>query len=93
MNRLDLEELFQERMGTGRRFTHDIFDTFLELLRRGIIQHGKVKLQGFGSWEVKKNNKKNYYNIETGRVMPCRHNSRLTFRPADLFRNRVRNIT
>ena len=92
MNRLDLVEQFMERMGTGWRFTNDIFDTFLELIRTGVIQNGHVKLQGFGSWHVKKNNKKRYYDIELGEVKPCSHSSRLTFRPADRFRNRVRRI-
>src|SRR4026207_2106809 len=82
------ESLFNE-LGLNKREARELVDTFFEDLRAALAVGERVKLSGFGNFDLRDKNKRPGRNPKTGEEIPITARRVVTFRPGQKLKARV----
>lgn len=89
MTKAEIIRLLMERSGLPRREAAQCVQVFLDSVKTGLHQEGKVSLVGFGTFLVKAKNSRNGRNPRTGEVIRIPPKNVAVFRPGKSFRSEV----
>jgi integration host factor subunit alpha len=85
----DLAEALFEQVGLNKREAKEFVDSFFEDIRLNLAQGEKVKLSGFGNFELRDKNQRPGRNPKTGEEIPISARRVVTFRPGQKLRARI----
>lgn len=89
LTKADMAERIFEQIGLNKRDAKDLVELFFEEIR-GALQRGeKVKLSGFGNFDLRDKNQRPGRNPKTGEEIPITARRVVTFRPGQKLKARV----
>jgi integration host factor subunit alpha len=93
LTKADLADLIHEYLNRGNNYSKkeclDLVDQVFEVTKRAIVDEGKLKLSGFGNFEVKQKRTRKGRNPQTGAEMPVEARRVVTFKASPLLKTRV----
>ncbi len=94
MTKADIVENVYKKAGFSKKEAVRVVELFFDLLKESLEDHGKVKITGFGTFQVRDKRSRRGRNPQTGEEMEIKARRVLTFKPSNLLRdsiNRERN--
>ncbi len=91
MTKSDLVEALHERVGFSRKRSAEVVGLILELIKEALEQGEKVKISGFGNFEVRQKAARRGRNPQTGESITIRERRVLTFKPSQVLKERLNN--
>ena len=82
------ERLFDE-LGLNKREAKDIVEMFFEEIRASLSSNARVKLSGFGNFDLRDKRERPGRNPKTGEEIPITARRVVTFRPGQKLKARV----
>ena len=82
------ERLFDE-LGLNKREAKEIVELFFEEVRASLADNTRVKLSGFGNFDLRDKRERPGRNPKTGEEIPITARRVVTFRPGQKLRARV----
>ena len=82
------ERLFDE-LGLNKREAKDIVEMFFEEIRTSLSNNARVKLSGFGNFDLRDKRERPGRNPKTGEEIPITARRVVTFRPGQKLKARV----
>jgi integration host factor subunit alpha len=93
MTKADLADKIHEhlyyRNGSSKKECNDLTDLVFEVMKRAIVEEGKVKVPGFGNFEVKQKRTRRGRNPQTGEELDIEARQVLTFKASTLLKQKV----
>lgn len=89
MNKADIADKIYENIGITKREAIDIVEMVLEIMKRTLESGEKVKVAGFGNFEVKKKSDRRGRNPQTGEALIIDARRILTFKPSHIFKDKI----
>ena len=90
MTKADIVEKIAEKLSRfTKRECDEITDLVLELMKRVLVEEGKLKIAGFGNFEVKSKKDRRGRNPQTGEEMTITARKILTYHPSAVLKNRT----
>lgn len=91
MTKVDLaDKIYEnERLGLSKREAVDIVEMILEIMKSTLESGEKVKVAGFGNFEVKQKNDRRGRNPQTGEEMTITSRRVLTFKSSTILKSRI----
>ena len=89
MTKADIIEKINEKVGLPKRESTEIFESVLSIIKSTLESGEKVKVSGFGIFEVKKKADRRGRNPQTGEAMTIVARRVLTFKPSGLLKKGV----
>jgi len=81
---------YMNRFGSySKKDSLDLVDLAFEVVKRAIVEEKKLKVAGFGSFEVKQKNTRRGRNPQTGEEMPIEARRILTFKASQILKEKV----
>jgi integration host factor subunit alpha len=97
MTKADLAEKIHERLyhikGYSKKECHDLVDQVFELVKNVVVQEGKLKVAGFGNFEVNEKHARRGRNPATGEEMTIEPRRVLTFKASQILKQKVAGVT
>ncbi len=94
MTKADIIENVYKKAGFSKKEATRVVELFFDLFKESLEDHGKVKITGFGTFQVRDKRSRRGRNPQTGEEMEIKARRVLTFKPSNLLRdsiNRERN--
>ena len=85
------ENLFY-RNGYTKNECEEITELVLELMKRVLVKEGKLKIAGFGNFEVKSKRDRKGRNPHTGEELIISSRKVLTYKPSIILKNKINGI-
>jgi len=82
------ESLFNE-LGLNKREARDLVDMFFDEIRKALANGHRVKISGFGNFELRDKNQRPGRNPKTGEEIPISARRVVTFRAGQKLKSRV----
>jgi integration host factor subunit alpha len=89
MTKADLADKVYEKLACTKDEAFDLVQLTLEVLKESIVDEGKVKIGGFGSFTVRKKAARKGRNPLTGEPITITSRKVLTFKPSLVLKNRI----
>jgi integration host factor subunit alpha len=86
MTKADIVERIQIRIGLSKKESAEILESFFDILKSTLESGEKIKVAGFGNFEVKQKNDRTGRNPQTGEPMTIESRKILTFKPSNILR-------
>ena len=86
MTKADIAERIAESINTTKKDGQDIAELVFELMKRTLVQESKLKISGFGVFEVKEKHARRGRNPQTGEEMTITPRRILTFKASQLWK-------
>ncbi|MEI7614943.1 MAG: integration host factor subunit alpha [Betaproteobacteria bacterium] len=86
MTKADIAERIAETINTTRKDGQDTTDLVFELMKKVLEREGKLKIAGFGVFEVKEKHARRGRNPQTGEEMTITPRRILTFKASQLWK-------
>ena len=86
VTRARLADALHGRLGLTKKDCAGLVDDLLDLLEEGIVEDGKVKLTGFGTFQVRDKRSRRGRNPHTDEDLTIKARRVVTFRPSQLLR-------
>jgi len=94
MTKADIADRIDEKLS---RFTRkecvEITELVLELMKQVLVTEGKLKIAGFGNFEVKRKKDRRGRNPQTGEDMTITARKILTYHPSLVLKNKLNGMT
>ena len=87
MTKADIAERIAESINTTRKDGHDIAELVFELMKKTLEMEGKLKIAGFGIFEVKEKHARRGRNPQTGEEITINRRRILTFKASQVWKN------
>jgi integration host factor subunit alpha len=87
MTKADIAERIAESINTTRKDGHDIAELVFELMKKTLEMEGKLKIAGFGVFEVKEKHARRGRNPQTGEEITINRRRILTFKASQVWKN------
>ena len=78
--------------GYSKKECYDLADMVFNLVKDVIIQEGKLKVAGFGNFEVKEKNARRGRNPVTGEEVTIESRRILSFKASQILKNKVAGV-
>ena len=92
MTKADIAEKIAERLRFTRKECEEITELVLEVMKRVLVEEGKLKISGFGNFEVKSKKDRRGRNPQTGEEMTITARRILTYHPSVVLKNKLNGI-
>jgi integration host factor subunit alpha len=92
MTKVDIAERIAEQLNFSRKDSEEITELVLEVLKRILVAEGKLKISGFGNFEVKRKKDRIGRNPHTGEEMTITARRILTYHPSVVLKNKLNGI-
>ena len=89
MTKADIVENVYKKVGFSRKEAVQVVELFFDLLKDSLNNHGKVKITGFGTFQVRNKRSRRGRNPRTGQEMEIKARRVLTFKPSNLLRDSI----
>ena len=93
MTKADLADKIHERFyhtkGYSKKDCYDLVDQVFELVKNVVIQEGKLKVAGFGNFEVNEKRARRGRNPQTGDEITIEPRRVLTFKASQILKQKV----
>ena len=86
MTKQDIVNYLHEKMGFPKTELEEIVETTLDLIKQVVLSQGKVKLSGFGNFEVRYRKPRRGRNPQTGEEIEISARSVLTFKASPVLK-------
>jgi integration host factor subunit alpha len=92
MTKADIASRIADKLSMTRNESAELTDQLFELMKQVIVDEGKLKIAGFGNFEVKRKQDRKGRNPQTGEEMTITARSILTYHPSVILKNRINGI-
>ena len=96
MTKADIVDKVHENLfylnGYTKNECEEITELVLELMKRVLEKEGKLKIAGFGNFEVKSKRDRKGRNPQTGEEMVITSRKVLTYKPSIILKNKINGI-
>lgn len=89
VTRADLSEAVYQKVGLSRTESADLVELFLKEITDCLEKGETVKLSSFGSFVVRKKNRRIGRNPKTGEEVPIAPRRVLVFKPSNVLKDRI----
>jgi len=89
LTRIDLSEAVYRELGLSRNDSAALVESVLSHISESLIKGEQVKISSFGTFSVKKKNKRVGRNPKTGEEAIISRRNVLSFRPAHIMKKRM----
>ncbi len=89
MTKADLVDSIYERIGLSKKESIQIVELVFEIMRSELEKGNKVKISGFGNFNVRDKNIRRGRNPQTGESLMLDARKVVTFKPSGLLRKKV----
>lgn len=89
MTKADLVEKIQTANGFSKKESTDILEAVFSIMKTTLESGEKLKISGFGSFEVKQKADRRGRNPQTGEVITIEARRILTFKPSGVLRDAI----
>lgn len=86
MNKNDMKKSLSEELGVSQKDAGVIVDSVLDIIKRGVVEDGKVSLVGFGSFNAVTQAARTARNPKTGEPIEVPAKMVVKFKPATAFK-------
>ena len=93
MTKTDIAARIAEQLKFTRKESEEITELVLEVMKRVLVEEGKLKISGFGNFEVKRKKDRRGRNPQTGEEMTITARKILTYHPSVVLKNKLNGIT
>lgn len=90
MKKIDLVNGLAAKAGLSKKDSAICVDAFIEVIKEGLVDDGKVAIQGFGTLEVKERAARTGVNPQTGEKLEIPARKTVTFKPSEILKTLVR---
>ena len=87
MTKADLVEIIHEKVGFSKREAAEIVEAIFDTIKSTLEVGEKIKISGFGNFEVREKGPRVGRNPQTGDVIEISARRVLTFRPSQVLKN------
>ncbi len=92
MTKADIASRIADKLSMTRNESAELTDQLFELMKQVIVDEGKLKIAGFGNFEVKRKQDRKGRNPQTGEAMTITARSILSYHPSVILKNRINGI-
>jgi integration host factor subunit alpha len=93
MTKADIADRIAEKLSRfTRKESAEITDQVFELMKLVLEEEGKLKIAGFGNFEVKRKKDRRGHNPQTGEALTISARKILTYHPSMVLKNRINGI-
>jgi integration host factor subunit alpha len=92
MTKADIAARIAEQLSFTRKESEHIAELVLEVMKRILVAEGKLKISGFGNFEVKSKKDRRGRNPQTGEEMTITARKILTYHPSVVLKNKLNGI-
>ena len=89
VTRADLANAIYQQIGLSRADSNQIVESIIKHILSALLKGDKVKMAGFGTFEVRKNKPRMGRNPKSGKLVPIDARNVLVFKPSNKFKKRV----
>jgi len=89
MTKADIADKLHTKLGFNKRDSADMLKTVLDIIKTTLEVGEKIKIAGFGNFEVKQKNDRKGRNPQTGEEITIKARRILTFKPSMLLRQAI----
>ena len=93
MTKADIADKIYEKFCYSRHFTKDqctaLTETVLVIIKNALETEGRLKISGFGNFEVREKNDRKGRNPQTGDAMTISSRKVLTFRASSILKDKI----
>ena len=87
MTKSDLIEVVHRKVGLSKQEATDIVEMILDVMKQTLERGEKIKISGFGNFEVRDKRARKGRNPQTGEVMEISARRVVTFKPSKVLKN------
>lgn len=92
MTKADIVERIHLKIGLNMKESAEMFETVFSLMKHTLESGEKIKIAGFGNFEVKQKKDRIGRNPQTGESMTIVARSVLTFKPSAVLKQSINNL-
>ena len=89
MTKADLVESIQTTTGMSKKDSYDMLETVFSLIKDTLESGEKIKVAGFGNFEVREKKDRKGRNPQTGEAITISARRILTFKPSPVLKSAV----
>lgn len=89
MTKIDLAQKINKDLGYTKKYSLELVDRVFEILKDALANGEKVKISGFGNFQVKQKNTRRGRNPQTGDEIYIEARKVLTFKSSQLLRKAI----
>ena len=89
MTKADLVRILNEKIGFSKKECQELVDLFFESIKKVLVDEGKLKLSGFGIFEVRHKKARRGRNPQTNETLTISERNVLIFRPSPVLKRRL----
>jgi integration host factor subunit alpha len=93
MTKADIAAKIAEQLNFTKKESEEITELVLEVMKRVLVADGKLKISGFGNFEVKRKKDRRGRNPQTGEEMTITARKILTYHPSVVLKNKLNGVT
>lgn len=92
MTKAELVERVYEKAGIAKKDSAELVEAVFEMMKSTLEAGEKLKISGFGNFEVKKKADRKGRNPQTGKQITISARSVLTFKPSTVLKSAINGI-
>lgn len=92
MTKADLIERIHQTNGFSKKESSDLLETVLGIMKDTLEKGEKLKISGFGNFEVRQKRDRRGRNPQTGETITIEARRVLTFKPSSLLRRAINTV-
>jgi integration host factor subunit alpha len=92
MTKADIADRIAEQLSFTRKESEEITELVLEVIKQVLVAEGKLKISGFGNFEVKCKKDRRGRNPQTGEEMTITARKIMTYHPSVVLKNKLNGI-
>ena len=86
MTKADIVEIMHARLGFSKKEGADLVDLVFDIVKDTLAGGEKIKISGFGNFEVRRKHSRAGRNPQTGEIIEISARHVLTFKPSQVLR-------
>jgi len=89
MTKSDIVEAIHQRVGFTKKRSSEVVAMVLDLIKEALEGGEKVKISGFGNFEIRRKDPRKGRNPQTGEEIVITERQVLTFKPSQVLKDRL----
>lgn len=89
MTKSDIVEAIHQRVGFSKKRSSEVVALVLDLIKEALEEGEKVKISGFGNFELRRKDPRKGRNPQTGEEIVITERQVLTFKPSQVLKDRL----
>lgn len=89
MTKSDIVEQLHQQLGLSKKEAHGHVEALFELVKKTLSKGDRVKIAGFGSFDVRQKHDRRGRNPQTGEAITLTARRVLTFKASNVLRSRM----